>query len=225
MAQNDDDERSYCPGNKPRTTDGHGDGNPIPIAIDAFATRTFCNVSALRSGNQNPTPVCTTRDLSSLSSGARNPWGSLQHRHRRFQPHVTCKSPCPRLPVTETRVLESVRHPYGIGLAKPVFRVPIRTHIVMQSDTSSSRRIIPTRRTSTLISATNSLHNTSPMVILNIIAYALALPSRLFSHFGDRDEGVAMFGGGTCVRGLQRAEAVGCVWLCLASFELDSVLS
>jgi hypothetical protein len=28
-----------------------------------------------------------------------------------------------------------------------------------------------------------------------------------------------------CVRGLQRAEAVGPVWSCLASFELDSVLS
>jgi hypothetical protein len=207
MVQNDDDERSYHPGDTPRTMDANpiptARANVIPVAIDAFATRTFCNTSALHSGDQDPTSVRTTRDLSSLSSGARNPWGSLQRRHRRFQPHVTCKAPCPRPPVTETRVLESVRHPYGIGLAKPVFRVPIRTHIVTRSDTSSSQCIIPTHRTSTLISDTNSLHNTSPTVISNIIAYALSLPSHLFSFFGDRDEGVAMFGGGTCVRGLR----------------------
>ena len=34
-----------------------------------------------------------------------------------------------------------------------------------------------------------------------------------------------MFGGGTCVSGLQGAEAVELVWSCLASFKSDSVLS
>jgi hypothetical protein len=37
-------------------------------------------------------------------------------------------------------------------------------------------------------------------------------PSFLFFRPGDRDEGVAMFGGGTCVSGSQGAEAVELVW-------------
>ena len=54
----------------------------------------------------------------------------------------------------------------------------------------------------------------------------LTLPSHLLSLLwpGDCDESIAMLGGGTCVRGLQRMEAVGLVWLCLVSFELDLFL-
>jgi hypothetical protein len=42
-------------------------------------------------------------------------------------------------------------------------------------------------------------------------------------HFGQKSFKIAN-SGDQCVRDSQRAEAVGLVWWCLASFELDSVL-
>jgi hypothetical protein len=211
-AQNGDDERSYCPGDKPRTTDGHGDSNPIPTTPRArgllclnqrghvtASKHRGCTTAPVVPCARTPAIIHSPRDLSALRSDAPNPWGSLQRRHHRFQPHVTCKSRCPRPPVTETRVLESVRHPYGIGLAKPVFRVPILTHIVMpnhtrylrtrtrhlhtnlfnKSGTLSSQSCAP----STFISDTHSIQNASLKTFSDILAYALTLPSHLFSLF------------------------------------------
>jgi hypothetical protein len=195
-AQNDDDKRSYRPEHIPRMMDGHRDSNPIPathvnpipVAINTFATWAPRNISALRSGNKNP-------------------WGSLSRRHHRTRPCEN-NSPAP------IRVFEKVYHPHGIGLTKPVFRAPIRTHIVTPLnscytqpnpgasiaqchstlansesrltykhflDNSSLRYIIPSHRTSsTFITDT---HSTPLKTFLDILSYALTFPSPLFSVF------------------------------------------
>jgi hypothetical protein len=82
--------------------------------------------------------ICTPRDITALHSDSQNPWGSLSWRHCRSHPCKlsTCirhhpfyttdnhkHIPCVQLSSTET--IEMVRHPYGIGSAKPVIQAPI----------------------------------------------------------------------------------------------------
>jgi hypothetical protein len=211
-AQNDDDKWSYRPGHIPRTTDSHGASVPIPVAhvsavpvaIDTFANRAPCDVSALRSSNKNP-------------------WGSLSRRRRRAHPHennsihtpvyllhhpkdnLIHKNPAPSPLPALIRVFEKVYHPHGIGLTKPVYRVPVPTRVVTpdsrtqsrhlhtnvfsKPDTLTSHFIIPSCYvSSTFISA---FLNGPSMVISNIIACSLSLPASLFSPFRFRHLGIA----------------------------------
>jgi hypothetical protein len=95
------------------------------------------------------------RDLSVLWSGIPNPWSSLRHRNQRSHPrhqHRTHSRPDPiqythllpprperlqplrnpsvypePLPFSPNQVFERITHPFGIGPAKPVIRVPVST--------------------------------------------------------------------------------------------------
>ena len=82
------------------------------------------------------------RDITALHSDSRNPWGGLSWRHRRSHPHKpsACirhhpfyttdnRKQVPLVP-SSTEIVETVRHPYGIGSAKPAIRAPITNSFV-----------------------------------------------------------------------------------------------
>ena len=90
------------------------------------------------------TSIRATCDFSALSSGARDPWGSIQRCNHRFRPRDSCQSSCRTYhsfqyptdnykytssssqPTTIPHgVIETIQHPYGIGPAKPVIRIPV----------------------------------------------------------------------------------------------------
>jgi len=113
-----------------QTTDGHGTANPIPAAranvIPSRSTcsrpRHFVTRQLSISGNQNPTSV-RTRAICPRSRQVHEIRGAA------FNAAIVVSTPCHmQIPCQDrrdrNRVLESVRHPYGIGLAKPVFRYP-----------------------------------------------------------------------------------------------------
>jgi hypothetical protein len=94
------------------------------------------------------TSIHTTRDFSSLSSGARNPWGSIQRRNRRYRPRDSPRilrrtyhslqypadnykyESSPSQPTTPRGVIETIHHPHGIGPAKLVIRIPVTAPVV-----------------------------------------------------------------------------------------------
>jgi len=162
--------------------------------------------------------VCTAHDLSTLSSGARNPWGSLQRRNRRFQPHEPrrylrrsvnsftyptnsniYKTPRFRPSAITIPVIETIRHPYGIGPTKPVVRVPVAAPslaptqpalpteaLVTKTDHSIDTihchcgRLISVSKVSQL---PTTLHPTFRF-ISDFISFPLFFPAHLFSCFG-----------------------------------------
>jgi hypothetical protein len=95
------------------------------------------------------TSICATRDISSLSSGARNPWGSIQRRNRRYRPCDLPRTPrrtyhsfqypaynykyksSPSRPITPRGVIETIQHPHGIGPTKPVIRIPVAVPVIV----------------------------------------------------------------------------------------------
>jgi hypothetical protein len=83
------------------------------------------------------------RDFSALRSGVRNPWSSLNHRHRRSHPHqprprtsqphyvYPSNSPTLNLHVPTpalVQVIETVRHPHGIAPSRPIIRTTSPVH-------------------------------------------------------------------------------------------------
>jgi hypothetical protein len=85
------------------------------------------------------------RDFSELSSGAQNPWGSIQRRNRRYRPRDSPHTPrrtyqypadnykyklSPSQPTAPRGVIETIQHPHGIGPAKPVIRIPVAVPVV-----------------------------------------------------------------------------------------------
>lgn len=158
------------------------------------------------------TSICATRDFSALSSGARNPWRSIQRRNRRFRPRDP-RQPLRRTykpfihptnnytyghssqPVTaQTQVLETVQHPYGIGLSKPVIRIPVAApimtdehpkHPVRSSVTKSSDinfnchcgRLIQVSKVSHLPIS----HPTLTTLVSDFISHFYSFPSHFFS--------------------------------------------
>jgi hypothetical protein len=102
------------------------------------------------------TSIHATRDFSALSSGARNPWGNIQRRNHRNRPRNSPRTlrhtyhafqyPAynyiyklsPSQPTTPRGVIETIQHPYGIGPAKPVIRIPVAMPI---TDARPKRRM------------------------------------------------------------------------------------
>jgi hypothetical protein len=94
------------------------------------------------------TSIRATCNFSALLSGARNPWGNIQHRNHRNRacnlPHTLCHTyhsfqyPAdnyiyklsPSQPTTPRGIIETIQHPYGIRPAKPVIRIPIAMPVV-----------------------------------------------------------------------------------------------
>jgi len=120
-------------------------GAPSNCILAAYTPAAPIHSMHMSTALVDPVPISTT--LSTLSSDAPNPWGSLHCRHYGCYPHVlhqvtchrqhqrkypvnthvrTASTPKPPAP-TPIRVFETIRHPLGIGPTKPVIRVPVST--------------------------------------------------------------------------------------------------
>jgi hypothetical protein len=105
----------------------------------------------------NPTPASSItpivkipRDFSTLCSGVRNPWSSLNNRCRRslpFKPRPHMNQPHPAcFPVTNhhastplpvpVQTIETVRHPHGIAPSRPIIRTTSPVHHTSPTTTS-----------------------------------------------------------------------------------------
>jgi hypothetical protein len=159
-----------------------------------------------------------TRDFSSLSSGAQNPWGSIQRCNHRYQPRdlprtLRCTyhssqypadnykyKPSSSRPITARGVIETIQHPYRIGPAKPVIRIPIAVPVaadehtkccVHSGITKSSDinfncccgRLIQVSKVSRLPHLPIS-HSTLTTLMLNFISHSHSFPSHILSFLG-----------------------------------------
>jgi hypothetical protein len=148
---------------------------------------------------------CRMRDVSTLHSGTRSPWASLNWRHRRVHPSkprsstqmVSCLTPYSMgnglnkiatppspSPVSDV-IIETIQHPHGIGPTKPVIMVPI-----------SNFSIVPHTRTMVaqycrehikVLDMTPSEHTTTfhhpSTLISGIVAFSSTILSCFLSFF------------------------------------------
>jgi len=145
-------------------------------------------------------PAHTQRDTSALHSGARNPWGSLNRRHRRSHPrnprpplHVSYRSyqhdhahtypvSYPSLPLIHAR--ETVCHPHGIGPIKPIIGVHIPIHVATPARSAAAAEschggAIPAH---THITDSHLEDITPPSTFISdITSFSSSLSSHLFS--------------------------------------------
>ena len=189
------------------------------------ARRTACEDIQTADANlfADPVPidkpiVHTARDLSTLSSGTQNPWSSLQRRNRRFRPHKPrehlyrsvhsftypanshiCKTPHLRPPAVITPVIETIRHPYGIGPTKPVVRVPVTAPSLAPTQPALPTEVLITKTdhsidtihchcgrliTVSKVSQLPTILHPTFRFISDFILYPIFFPSQLFSCFG-----------------------------------------
>jgi len=217
---NNDDKQSCQAGNLPQTKTATGTAtHPRHTCQRHPHSRLTCSrprhfvTRQLSIGQPKPHFSSHYTRLSSLSSGARNPWAAFNAAIGRFQP-MSHANPLPKTARDRKSSLESVRHPYGLD-CQACFRVPSDPHC-HATDTSSSRHIIPTRRTSTL---SDTIHYIIHHLRLFRTSAMHFSPSHLFPFLGSR-RGRRYVWGGTCVRGCRERRRRLC-FVCLASFELD----
>ena len=158
------------------------------------------------------TSICVTCDISSLSSGPQNLWGSIQCRNCRYRPcnlpHTPCrtyhsfqcptsnyiyKSPSSRSPTTPPPVIKTIRHPYRIGPTKLIVRVPVSAPVVVPAHQAplvavkSSHSVVTIQchcgRQGSVSKIPTISYPTFTGLILDIISFPLSFPTHFFSHF------------------------------------------
>ena len=155
--------------------------------------------------------VCPMGDVSALCSGTRNPWASLNWWHRRSHPSEPCssicivsrsapyttrnslnKSPTPLSPLPgPAGIIETIRHPHGIGPEKPVIVVPVTTSFItthIQTVTTQCRHKQPTG-VCTKVPAMAPSECITPLchsftLILDIVAFPYTISLLFLSLFG-----------------------------------------
>ena len=166
--------------------------------------------------------ICIPRDISILRSGQRNPWSSLSRRHRRSHPRTplvhsppnsfyyvmhSCNPNSVTPPSLLIQTIETVRHPHGIGAAKPVIRTPSMHRMplvpAMYLIATQYRHYGPLAPANTQVLVTQS-RNVNPSLyrlstfIPSILSYSLSISSQIFSALGSS----VLFGQrGRCLEG------------------------
>jgi hypothetical protein len=194
---------------------------------DADTSRRTSVTSENANTSNSPIPVLSvaqsihvSRDILILRSGQRNPWSSLSRRHRRSHPRTPLVHSPPNSfyyvipnsvtpPSLPIQTIETVRHPHGIGAAKPVIRTPSihRTPLVPVTYPIATqyRHYGPLAPANTQVSVTQS-RNINPSLyrlstfIPRFLSYSLSISSQIFSALGSSvlfgQRGCCLEGGG-----------------------------
>ena len=140
------------------------------------------------------------------------PMGSIQRHNCRYRPcnlprtprrtyhsfqyptnNYTYESPSSQSPTTPPPVIETIRHPYRIGLTKPIVRVPVSEPIVVPAHQAppvaikSSHSIVTIQchcgQQISVLKIPTISYPTFTGLILDIISFPLSFPTHFFSRF------------------------------------------